>query len=243
MFKYLLADFAEPWQVTFQDPASPVMKGIIFLHNDIMQVLLFIGGFVGYILFRTVHRFYHTKQAVPSAVAHGTTIEIIWTITPTLLLVLIATPSFTLLYAMDELIDPAITLKAIGRQWYWTYEYTDYEVDHKPIIFDSYMVPIDDLQPGQLRLLEVDNRVVLPVNTHVRLLTTGADVIHCWAMPSLGVKIDCVPGRLNQVEIFIEREGVYHGQCSELCGANHGFMPIVVEAVSLEKYLEWVMSR
>jgi cytochrome c oxidase subunit 2 len=141
-------------------------------------------------------------------------------------------------------VDPAITLKVIGHQWYWSYEYSDYvNVDGESIDFDSYMVPTDELEPGQLRLLEVDNRVVLPTNTHIRVLVTAADVIHCWAVPSLGVKVDCVPGRLNQAGLFIQREGVFYGQCSEICGVNHGFMPIVVEAVSLDKYIEWISEQ
>jgi cytochrome c oxidase subunit 2 len=156
----------------------------------------------------------------------------------------IAVPSFALLYSMDEVIDPAITIKVIGHQWYWSYEYSDYNTeDGDTIEFDSYMVQEDDLEIGQLRLLEVDNRVVVPTNTHIRVLITSGDVIHAWAVPSLGVKADALPGRLNQAQMFIKREGVFHGQCSELCGANHGFMPIVVEAVSLQDYVSWVSSK
>ena len=139
---------------------------------------------------------------------------------------------------MDEVVDPAVTIKAIGHQWYWSYEYSDYnQSDEQGINFDSYMIPEDELELGQLRLLEVDNRVVIPVNTHVRMIMTSADVLHSWAVPSLGVKTDAVPGRLNQTPIFVKREGVFYGQCSELCGANHAFMPIVVEAVSLQLHL------
>lgn len=247
MFKSIYLDFAEPWQVFFQDPATPIMKGIIYLHNDVMFFQFSIGTFIAWMLLRTIMNFNAKSNPVPSEVSHGALIEIIWTVTPSLILVVIAIPSFSLLYAMDEVIDPAVTLKAIGKQWYWTYEYSDYvsanEGESNPIIFDSYMVPTEDLKPGELRLLEVDNRVVLPVNTHIRLLVTASDVIHSWAIPSFGVKIDCVPGRLNQVSMFIEREGVYHGQCSELCGANHAYMPIVVEAVSIDKYLEWVLAK
>jgi heme/copper-type cytochrome/quinol oxidase subunit 2 len=145
---------------------------------------------------------------------------------------------------MDEVIDPAITLKVIGHQWYWSYEYSDYNTSEEDTInFDSYMIAEDDLELGQLRLLEVDNRVVLPINTHIRVLITSTDVIHAWAVPSLGVKCDAYPGRLNQINTFIKREGVFHGQCSELCGVNHGFMPIVVEAVSLTDYVSWVSSK
>jgi len=163
---------------------------------------------------------------------------------PSLILVCIAIPSFALLYSMDEIVDPAVTVKAIGHQWYWSYEYSDYnQTDQPAVAFDSYMVPEDDLSPGQLRLLEVDNRVVVPVNTHLRFIITAADVLHSWAIPSLGIKCDAVPGRLNQVPAFIKREGVFYGQCSEICGVNHGFMPIAVEAVALPKYIEWVKEK
>ena len=164
--------------------------------------------------------------------------------TPSLILIIIAVPSFALLYSMDEIVDPSITLKAIGHQWYWTYELSDYsENDENSIVFDSYMVPEDDLTLGQLRLLEVDNRVVLPIQTHVRVLVTAADVLHSWAVPSLGVKCDAVPGRLNQTSIFLQRPGVFYGQCSEICGVNHGFMPIVVEGVSLDEYITWLSNK
>jgi cytochrome c oxidase subunit 2 len=145
---------------------------------------------------------------------------------------------------MDEVIDPAVTIKAVGHQWYWSYEYSDYTISlGKNISFDSYMLPSDDLEPGDLRLLEVDNRVVLPVNTHIRILVTAADVLHCWAVPSLGDKIDATPGRLNQLSMFIKREGISYGQCSEICGINHAFMPIAVEAVSLQRYISWLTEQ
>jgi cytochrome c oxidase subunit 2 len=154
---------------------------------------------------------------------HGTLIELIWTITPAFVLIAIAFPSFKLLYLMDEVIDPAMTIKALGHQWYWSYEYSDFvNEDGESIEFDSYLVPTDDLEDGQLRLLEVDNRVVVPVGTHVRFIVTGADVIHSFAVPSLGLKIDAIPGRLNQTSVLVEREGVYYGQCSEICGVHHG---------------------
>lgn len=240
----LLLDSAEPWQTGFQDAATPVMEGIINLHNDIMFFLVVVGIFTGWMLFKACIGYEESVSVVPSKMVHGTTIEIVWTITPALILMIIAVPSFALLYAMDEIIDPAITLKIVGHQWYWTYEYSDYCADgSEPIAFDSYMLPEDDLDPGNFRLLEVDNRVVLPVDTHVRLIITAADVLHCWAMPSFGVKMDACPGRLNQTSIFIKREGTYYGQCSEICGVNHGFMPIVVDAVSLEDYVRWVSSQ
>jgi cytochrome c oxidase subunit 2 len=228
----------------FQDPATPVMQGIIDLHHDIMFFMFVILVFVVWMLSRTLYHFHQSRNPIPEKIIHGTTIEIAWTVAPSLILVLIAIPSFALLYSMDEVVDPAVTIKAIGHQWYWSYEYSDYnQSDSEGINFDSYMIPEDELELGQLRLLEVDNRVVIPVNTHVRMIMTSADVLHSWAVPSLGVKTDAVPGRLNQTPIFVKREGVFYGQCSELCGANHAFMPIVVEAVSLDNYISWVSNK
>nr|YP_009138111.1 cytochrome c oxidase subunit 2 [Lobosphaera incisa]AKF78669.1 cytochrome c oxidase subunit 2 [Lobosphaera incisa] len=237
-------DAPENWQIGFQDPATPVMQGIIDLHHDICFFMLVILVFVLWMLTRTLYHFHEKKNPVPEKIIHGTTIEIAWTVAPSLILVLIAIPSFALLYSMDEVVDPAVTIKAIGHQWYWSYEYSDYnQSDEQGIAFDSYMIPEDDLELGQLRLLEVDNRIVVPVNTHIRMIITSADVLHSWAVPSLGVKCDAVPGRLNQFPIFIKREGVFYGQCSELCGANHAFMPIVVEAVDLDNYISWVSNK
>ena len=241
---FTLADAPESWQMGFQDPATPVMQGIIDLHHDIMFFMFVILVFVVWMLSRTLYHFHQSRNPIPEKIIHGTTIEIAWTVAPSLILVLIAIPSFALLYSMDEVVDPAVTIKAIGHQWYWSYEYSDYnQSDSEGINFDSYMIPEDELELGQLRLLEVDNRVVIPVNTHVRMIMTSADVLHSWAVPSLGVKTDAVPGRLNQTPIFVKREGVFYGQCSELCGANHAFMPIVVEAVSLDNYISWVSNK
>jgi cytochrome c oxidase subunit 2 len=237
-------DAPEEWQLSFQEPATPVMQGIIDFHHDIMTFLIAITVFVLWMLVRTIMAFEHSVHPVPHKITHGTVIEIVWTVMPSAILVCIALPSFALLYSMDEIVDPALTLKALGHQWYWSYEYTDYNTSDEPAIaFDSYMIPTDDLEEGQLRLLEVDNRVVVPVATHLRVLISSADVLHSWAVPSLGVKCDAVPGRLNQVSLFVQREGVFYGQCSELCGVNHGFMPIVVESVPLESYLNWVAAK
>lgn len=237
-------DAPEAWQLGFQDPATPHMQGIIDLHHDIMFFVVSITLFVSWMLVRTLQTFTKTVNPYAEKITHGTFIEIVWTLTPSLILVVIALPSFALLYSMDEIVDPALTIKALGHQWYWSYEYTDYNTSDEPAIaFDSYMIADDDLELGQLRLLEVDNRVVLPVATHIRVLVTSADVLHSWAVPSLGVKCDAVPGRLNQLSLFMQREGIFYGQCSELCGANHGFMPIVVESVGLEDYLQWVATK
>lgn len=243
-------DSSTPWQFGFQDAATPVMEGIINLHHDLMFFLVFICFFVLVSLswaLITYSRANHLSYSEPSdaGVVHGTLIEIIWTVTPSLILVIIAIPSFALLYSIDEIVDPAMTIKCIGNQWFWAYEYSDFVSGEgiETLAFDSYMVPEDDLSEGELRLLEVDNRVILPSRTHIRILVTAADVLHSWAVPSLGVKMDACPGRLNQTSVFFNREGVFYGQCSEICGVNHGFMPIVVESVSLDKYVSWVLSQ
>lgn len=245
LFK-IYADAASPWQMGFQDPATPVMEGISNFHNDLMFFITFLAIFVTVLLIRCLYFFNETKNKVSSNVIHGTTLEIIWTITPAIILMIIAVPSFSLLYSVDEIIDPAITLKVVGHQWYWSYEYSDYNhttEDGEGINFDSYMIAEDDLTTGGFRLLEVDHRVVLPVETHIRVLVTAADVLHSWAVPSFGVKVDACPGRLNQTSLFIKREGTFYGQCSEICGTNHGFMPIAIDAVSLEDYATYLESK
>jgi len=240
----VLCDAPQAWQFGFQDPASPIAQGIQDLHNDICFFMIVVLVFVVWMLLRTLWHFHWTKNPVPSKIIHGTFLEIVCTVTPSFILVIIAVPSFALLYSMDEIVDPSLTLKVIGHQWYWTYEYSDYAVSEDgSIVFDSYMIPEDDLELGQLRLLEVDNRVVLPIQTHIRIIITAADVLHSWAVPALGIKCDAVPGRLNQTSLFLKREGVFYGQCSEICGANHGFMPIVVEGVQLNDYLNWISNK
>ncbi len=229
-------DGVEPQQLSFQDGASPISEQLIFFHDDIMFTLVIILVLVGWIMISAMTNKHYYKYLV-----EGTTIEIIWTVIPAIILFFIAFPSLQLLYSMDEVIDPALTIKAIGHQWYWSYEYSD--VEDESIEFDSYMIPTSDLEDGDLRLLEVDNRVVVPVNTQVRVVITGADVIHCFTVPSLGVKADAIPGRLNQVSFLIKRPGVYYGQCSEICGSDHSFMPIVVEGVSQEKFVNWVALK
>lgn len=239
--KLIKLDASTNYQFGFQDPATPIMEGIINLHHQIMVILVLIAIFVLYLLVRVVLLFNSNIERTPSSVNHGTFIEVIWTIIPSIILVIIAIPSFSLIYGMDEILDPAITIKAIGHQWYWSYEYSDYSSEG--INFDSYMIPTEELSEGELRLLEVDNRVVVPTNTHIRIIVTSSDVLHSWAVPSLGIKTDAVPGRLNQTSLFIKREGVFYGQCSEICGVNHGFMPIVVHAVSVDNYIDWVSNQ
>jgi cytochrome c oxidase subunit 2 len=235
-------DAPHPWGIYFQDSASTSFEGITELHDQIMFYLIIILFGVGYIIW-SIMRSFNEKQIIHKYLNHGTFIELIWTISPALILIAIAFPSFKLLYLMDDVFDPALTIKVVGHQWYWSYEYTDFTTkEGESWEFDSYMIPEDDLEIGQLRMLEVDQRVVLPIDTHVRFVITGADVIHDFAVPSLGLKVDANPGRLNQASVVIKREGVFYGQCSELCGVNHSAMPIAIQAVSLEKFLFWLDS-
>ena len=243
-FVVSFCDIAEPWQLGFQDPATPIMEGIINLHHDLMFFICVISVFVSWMLVKTLWHFESSQNTMASSLAHGTLIEIVWTVTPALILLIIAIPSFSLLYAMDEIIAPTITIKTIGHQWYWSYEYSDYQNEiGESINYESYMLPEEDLLLGQFRLLEVDNNMIIPTYTHVRVIVSAADVLHSWAIPSLGVKCDAVPGRLNQTSLFVKREGIYYGQCSEICGVNHAFMPIVIEAVSLPQYVSWISNK
>jgi len=248
--KYM--DAPESWQTSFQDPASPIMDGIISFHNDMMffdTFILFLVTWVLYASLSFVNK--DTKSVFPwvksfsyaKGIFHHTNIEIIWTIIPALILGIIAVPSFALLYSIEELIEPSLSIKVEGNQWFWSYEYSKSKsailgltIDQTKM--DSYMIPTSDLEQGQLRLLEVDNRLLLPQSTHIQVLVSSTDVLHCWAIPSCGIKIDACPGRLNQTNLFFKRAGVFYGQCSEICGANHGFMPIVVESVPIMKFIE-----
>lgn len=226
----------EPWQLGLQPPASSIAERVHSFHDLLLWVISFICLFVLALLVYTCVRFREGNNPVPSKRTHNTLLEVVWTAVPVLILVIIAIPSFKLLYYQDVTPPTELTVKAIGRQWYWSYEYPD----HGNFTFDAVMVADSDLQPGQKRLLETDNRVVLPADTYVRVLVTAADVLHSWAMPSLGVKVDAVPGRLNELWINVEEPGVYYGQCSELCGANHGFMPIAIEALPRDQFDAWV---
>jgi len=245
LFTVVFCDVPEPWQLGFQDGASPSFEGITELHDYIMFYLIIILQGVGMVLSSVIINWNaQTNKIVHKYHNHGTVIELVWTITPAVVLIAIAFPSFKLLYLLDEVIDPAITIKSIGHQWYWSYEYSDFVNEGgESLEFDSYLIPSDELELGQLRLLEVDNRVIVPVNSHIRFIVTGADVIHSFAVPSLGLKVDAVPGRLNQTSVLIERQGVFYGQCSEICGTHHGFMPTVIEAVPLERFLLWLQEQ
>lgn len=226
----------EPWQLGLQAPASPVMAAINSLHDLLLWIITLISLLVLALLAYTCVRFRADRNPVPSRRSHNTLLEVVWTAVPVLILVIIAIPSFKLLYFHDDLPETELTVKAIGHQWYWSYEYPD----HGNFTFDATMIADADLKPGQPRLLETDNRVVLPVDTNIRIQVTADDVLHSWAMPSMGVKTDAIPGRLNETWIRIEKPGVYYGQCSELCGDLHGFMPITIEAVGKEEFAAWV---
>jgi cytochrome c oxidase subunit 2 len=222
-----------------------MFEGMVYFHNYLLFFMILIGMFVMLFLYKIVVSFNEKTNPVSDKFTHSSLLEIVWTIIPAGILLLIAIPSFALLYSLDELIDPVLTLKIIGHQWYWTYEYSDYVSleGGDTLSFDSYMVASDDLLKGSFRLLEVDNRIVLPINSHIRLLVTAADVLHSWTIPSFGVKLDACPGRLSQASLFIKREGVYYGQCSEICGVNHGFMPIVVKGVSVDQFTNWIAAK
>ena len=240
-----LCDAPKPWGLYFQDSASPQMEALIELHNDIMFYLFAILFSVGWILLSVIRNFVYPYNKISNKyLNHGTLIELIWTITPALILILIAFPSFKLLYLMDEVTDPNLTVIVEGHQWYWSYQYIDFlNSDDEYIEYDSYLVPESDLDAGGLRMLEVDNRVILPELTHTRFMVTAADVIHSFAVPALSIKCDAYPGRLNQVSVHINREGLFYGQCSEICGILHSSMPIAIQSVSLEKFLVWLNSQ
>nr|YP_010388293.1 cytochrome c oxidase subunit II [Nigidius miwai]UPO69314.1 cytochrome c oxidase subunit 2 [Nigidius miwai] len=219
--------------ILLQDSASPLMEQLSFFHDHTLMILLMITILVGYLMTSLFVNKYNYRFLL-----EGQTIEVIWTILPAITLIFIALPSLRLLYLLDEINNPLISIKSIGHQWYWSYEYTDF----KSIEFDSYMIPTSDLKLSGFRLLDVDNRLVIPFNSQIRMMVTAADVLHSWTVPSLSVKIDATPGRLNQISFLINRTGLLFGQCSEICGANHSFMPIVIESISPNFFIKWVSS-
>lgn len=283
-------DFPRSWQIFFQKPGTTMMEGVIDLHHDIFTFLIIILSFVSIMLLAILTQFIekekenrvvrlngshpYMKYKNAHGVTHHTLLETVWTIIPTLILLAIVAPSFALIYALDEIIEPQLTLRVVGRQWYWTYEYPDY-VDiqlptsvlqdsqegtailktsqfgaQQPTLsflipgfsFNSYLVPTEDLFEGSFRLLEVTRRVVIPVLTNVRILVTSYDVLHSWAVPSFAVKVDAIPGRLNEYFIHVNFLGIFYGQCSEICGVNHGFMPIKIETVTEEFFRWWYLE-
>lgn len=233
-----LASVPQPWQMGFQPAASPMMEGVTHMHNLLLAVITVIALLVGALMSYVMVRFRASRHPVPSKTAHHTLLEVVWTMIPVLILVMIAIPSLKLLFSLDKAQNATMTVKAIGHQWYWSYEYPE-----KQITYDSYMIEDKDLKIGQVRLLSVDNPIIVPVDTTVRILVTSQDVLHSFAVPSLGIKKDAVPGRLNETWLRIGKVGDYYGQCSELCGIKHGFMPIHVKAVSKKDYDIWVQSR
>jgi cytochrome c oxidase subunit 2 len=229
------AGHPEPWQLGLQAAATPVMEDIVWFHGFLSYLIVAIAVFVLVLLIYVCFRFSARRNPVPSRTTHNTVIEVIWTVVPVLILVSIAVPSFRLLFLQLDVPQADLTIKATGKQWFWSYEYPD-----QKIAFDSVMVQEKDLKAGQPRLLTVDNQLVVPVNKVVRVQTTGADVIHSFAVPSFGIKIDAIPGRLNETWFKAEREGVYYGQCSELCGRDHAFMPIAVHVMNDNDYKAWL---
>ena len=225
-----------PWEVDFQTALSPSMERIVDFNFMVTIIIVVITAFVFGLMAWIVIRYNAKRNPVPTRTTHNTLLEVAWTIVPVIILLVIAVPSFRLLYFTDSVEDADMTLKAVGHQWYWSYEYPD----HGDFTFDAVMLEDDELEEGQPRLLATDTPVVLPVGATIRLLTTADDVIHSWAVPALGVKLDSVPGRVNETWFRINREGTYYGQCSELCGTLHGFMPIMIEAVPQEAFDAWV---
>nr|YP_009692451.1 cytochrome c oxidase subunit II [Rhagovelia reitteri]QEH58863.1 cytochrome c oxidase subunit II [Rhagovelia reitteri]QEH58964.1 cytochrome c oxidase subunit II [Rhagovelia sp. XD-2019] len=220
-------------QINLQDANSPIMEQLIFFHDKTMIILISITTLIlimlnKMILNKKINRFLMENQKI----------EIIWTVIPAIILILIALPSLRILYMMDEIKSPTITIKAIGHQWYWSYEYSDF----KNIEFESYMKPTNEIMKNEFRLLETDNHIVLPMNNQIRILVTASDVLHSWTIPSLGIKIDAIPGRLNQGLIFMNRPGIMYGQCSEICGTNHSFMPITLESVTTKQFVNWLKN-
>lgn len=250
MFKTLYAESAHNWQLGFQVPASPVMEGLVNFHHDLFFFLTSICCFVFYMLGRSIVLFNSDTQKKPLIVTHAPLLEIIWTLIPALILIFVAIPSFSLLYSIDEIIEPLLTIKVIGHQWYWSYEFLDPNILFKLYFektgqsekftplqvvcnFDSFLLADSFLQKESVRLFDVDNRLYVPVETNVRVLVTASDVLHSWAIPALGVKLDACPGRLNQTSLYIKRPGIFYGQCSEICGVNHGFMPIAIVGLDI----------
>lgn len=224
------------WGLGFQDPASPNAFEVDAFHNELLIIITAITVFVLGLLLYVMFRFSEKRNPTPSKTTHNTMIEVIWTAVPVIILVVIAIPSFRLLYNQDKIDDAEMTIKAIGKQWYWTYEYPD----HGNFTFDAYMVEKEDLEEGQPYLLQTDNAVVLPVETKIRVLVTAGDVLHAFAMPSQQRKIDAVPGRINETAVYFDRTGTFYGQCSEICGTRHAYMPIMFTIVSKEEYAAWV---
>ena len=234
----VFASLPENWQLGFQEANSPMMRSMVETHDFIMIFVWGISIFVLLLLIYTCLRFREKKNPIPSKTTHNSLLETIWIIIPTIIVIIVAIPSIKLIIYQEKIPETEMTLKVIGRQWYWSYEYPD----HKNIAFDSYMKKDNELLEGEPRLLATDNKIILPVNTYIKVQITSSDVIHSWALPALGVKKDAIPGKLNETWIYIEKEGAYYGQCSELCGVLHAFMPIEIKAVSKAAFEQWTVK-
>jgi len=249
-FPTSFCDSALDWQMNYQDPATGSAEGMIFFHDYIFCFIVAIGLFVFWILLIILKFFNEEVMKVPQMFAHHSALESIWTGIPAIVLVIIAIPSFSLLYALERRdLEDSLILRIIGNQWFWSYEYETTEILENfgtywsSFEFDSYMKKTSELDFGQFRLLEVDNRVKLPILQNIRLIITSADVLHSWCIPSFGIKMDACPGRMNTVQLLIKRQGVFYGQCSEICGVNHGFMPIVVEGLTTREFEDWSSAK
>lgn len=227
------------WGINFQDAASPMAERIHGFHDMLLWIIISTALFVLGLLIWVVIRYNHKANPEPKQFTHNVLLEVIWTAVPIIILIVIAIPSFQILYYNDRTENPEMTLKIVGYQWYWNYEYPD----HGDISFDSYMIAEDDLEPTQTRLLSTDTQVVLPIDTNIQLLISAGDVLHSWTIPAFGVKMDAVPGRWNETWVNISKPGVYYGQCSELCGKDHAYMPIEIKAVSKEEFKTWALSN
>jgi len=241
-------DAPEFYQMKFQDPASSIMEGILFFNDHLIFIIVTIVLTIAWFLFNTLFNFNAISNSKPANFYHSNLLEIVWTSVPALVLLTLAGPSFSLLYSMDEISDPELSLKILGHQWFWSYEISDFESCKKTsqsLKYTCYMLTNEELVSGNLkgffRYLETNKRVVLPNNTHIRLLVSAVDVLHSWTIPSFGLKVDACPGRLNQLNLFIKRFGSFFGQCSEICGVNHGFMPIMVLVLPTVQYHYLVM--
>lgn len=232
--RILFINIATWLNLNFQNRNSPLIEQLIFFHDHSILILILITSLITYLIISIIF-----NKIINKFFLSGQTIEIIWTVLPAIILLFIAFPSLRLLYLLDEINKPLITLKTIGHQWYWRYEYSNFN----NIEFDRYMIPSNEISIKRFRLLDVDNNIIIPFNTQTRILVTAADVLHSWTIPSLGVKVDATPGRLNQTNFSVNRARLIYGQCSEICGANHSFMPITLERINLNFFLKWIFNN
>jgi len=246
-FFLLICDAPDFWQLILQDPASSIMEGILLFNKHLLFIIIMITILTSWLLFTTIYSYDEFNNSKPANFFHSNELEIVWTSLPALTLLTLASPSFSLLYSMDEISIPDFSIKVLGHQWFWSYEISDFRscLQTKTLKYACYMLSNEELHncKGFFRNLETNKRVILPTNTHMRLLVSAIDVLHSWTIPSFGLKIDACPGRLNQVNLFIKRFGVFFGQCSEICGVNHGFMPIVLLTLPTSQYHYLIMTN